>query len=238
MKKHLLTIASVAMIAGVVSFSSCKKDDATAPTITVTGGNAQTISLNSTWSAPSATAADDVDGDISSSITVGGDVVNPNLAGVYNVTYTVSDAAGNTSTETVAVTVQNDAAYLAGNYDVRDSVDIGLVFLYTMNINASTTVNNRIEFNTGVDAVTSSTVGYADYQNNTNIYATVTGTNVTLPSQTATGIGSAANESHTFNGNGSVWAPSVPSFIIVYNDMNNTNSTTANNCKQYYVVHQ
>lgn len=237
MKKHLLTIASVAMIAGVVSFSSCKKDDTTAPTITITGGNAQTISLNSTWASPTATAADDIDGDISTSITVNGaTTVNEDLVGTYNVTYTVSDAAGNTSTETLVVTVQNDAAYLAGNYNVRDSVDVLLIFSYTMNINASTTINNRIEFNTGVDATSSNTVGFADYQNNSNIYATISGTNVILPSQTATGIGSPP-ESHTFSGNGNVWAPSVPSFILVYNDLNNTNSSQANGCKQYY-VHQ
>jgi hypothetical protein len=236
MKKQLLTIASVAMIAGVISFSSCKKDDTTAPTITVTGGNAQAVSLNSTWSNPSATAADDVDGDISSSITVSG-TVDPNTAGVYTLTYTVADAAGNSATETVTVTVANDADYLGGTYNVRDSVSTSLVFLYTMNITTSSTVNDRINFNTGIDQVTSSTVGFADYQNNTNIYATVSGSTVTLPLQTANNIGS-PSENHSFIGNGNVWHPAAPvSFIIVYTDNNLTNSSTANGCIQYY-VHQ
>jgi hypothetical protein len=144
MKKHLLTIASVAMIAGVISFSSCKKDDTTAPSITVTGGNSQTASLNSTWSNPTATAADDVDGDLSASITVGGDVVNTNLAGDYDVTYTVSDAAGNTATETVTVTVANDAAFLGGVYNADDTCQQSSVSPYTMTWTASSTVNNKV----------------------------------------------------------------------------------------------
>src|ERR1700751_4162509 len=99
MKKQLIAIASVAMLAGVVTFSSCKKDDTTAPSLTIVGGNAQTQSLpatagNGTYVYPTATASDDVDGDISSSVTYTG-TVNPNLAGDYTLTYTVSDAAGN-----------------------------------------------------------------------------------------------------------------------------------------------
>ena len=109
MKKQLLTIASVAMIAGALSFSSCKKDDTTAPVITVAGGNSQSQSLpaaagNGTWSNPSATASDDVDGDISTNVTVSG-TVDANNAGTYTLTYTVSDAAGNTATQTVTVNI-------------------------------------------------------------------------------------------------------------------------------------
>ncbi len=140
------------MIAGVVSFSSCKKDDTTAPTITVSGGNAQNVSLNSTWSNPSATASDDVDGDVSTTITVGGDVVNPNITGIYNVTYTVSDAAGNTSTETVQVTVVNDASFLgnvsssgvptSANYAARDTCQVTAPFNYSPTVLVSSTTNN------------------------------------------------------------------------------------------------
>jgi hypothetical protein len=229
MKKHLLTIASVAMIAGVVSFSSCKKDDTTAPTITVAGGNAQTVSLQGTWSNPTATAADDVDGDISASITVGGDVVNTNLAGVYNVTYTVSDAAGNTATETVAVTVQNDAAAFAGTYPVHDSVPLLPAFNYNIVVTASNTINNRIHFANAAPALE----GFAYYENNNGIYAVVAGTSVnsivTLPSQTTGQIGT-DNHVHTFQGNGTVMAASPLKFSITYSDEDVTAGATATGC--------
>ena len=41
MKKQILTTLSLAIIAGVLSLTSCKTEDAGAPMITVTGGNNQ-----------------------------------------------------------------------------------------------------------------------------------------------------------------------------------------------------
>ncbi|MCF6294919.1 MAG: DUF5011 domain-containing protein, partial [Flavobacteriaceae bacterium] len=56
-----------------------------------------------------ATATDDVDGDITANIVIGGDTVNTNVAGTYVVTYNVSDAAGNAATEVIrTVTVNLD----------------------------------------------------------------------------------------------------------------------------------
>jgi hypothetical protein len=45
-----------------------------------------------------ATAADNVDGNISSRIVVAGDAVNVNVAGTYIITYNVKDAASNAAT--------------------------------------------------------------------------------------------------------------------------------------------
>lgn len=241
MKKQLIAIASVAMLAGVVTFSSCKKDDTTAPSLTITGGNAQSQSLpttagNGTYTYPTVTASDDVDGDLTTSVTYTG-TVDPNTKGDYTLVYSVSDAAGNTASETVVVSIVNDAEYIAGTYNVHDTVPFIAAFNYSMNITASTTENGKILFHTGTDFATSNTVGFADYQNNTNIYATVNGSTVTLPSQTAAAIGSPV-ESHTFQGNGTVTSMTTPvSFNITYSDVNNTTSTTANGCVQTY-VHQ
>src|ERR1044072_1472083 len=118
MKKQFIAIASVAMLAGVVTFSSCKKDDTTAPSLTITGGNAQSQSLpatagNGTYTYPTVTASDDVDGDLTSSVTYTG-TVDPNTKGTYTLTYTVSDAAGNTASEVVTVDIVNDAEYASG----------------------------------------------------------------------------------------------------------------------------
>ena len=74
--------------------------DGTAPVITVLGNNPETIELGNTYIDAGATAVDDVDGDLSGSLsTVNG--VNVNTVGVYTVTYDVSDAAGNAATQSV-----------------------------------------------------------------------------------------------------------------------------------------
>ena len=139
-----------------------------------------------------------------------------------------SDAAGNTATEILVVTIANDAADFNGVYNVHDSVPFLPAFLYTIKVTPSQTINNRIEFdyNTGV-------LGFAYYQNNGNIYATSTGTGigatVTLPFQIANTIGSPA-ENHDFQGNGTVLATSPFKFNITYTDHNISNSSTASGC--------
>jgi hypothetical protein len=155
MKKQLFSIASVAMIAGVVTFSSCAQEDVTAPVITVTGGNSQTQSLPATagagsWTNPVATANDDEDGEITS-ISVTG-TVDPNTAGAYTLTYTCSDAAGNTASEVVTVNIVNEAQFLDGDYNGDDTCTVFYVEPYPGVGNpppaviASTTVNNQFQF--------------------------------------------------------------------------------------------
>ena len=109
--KFAVAIAAVAFI-GV----SCTEDDITNPTITITGSAAVTIDLGDTYTDAGATANDDKDGDLTSQITVTDDI-DVNKVGVYEVVYTVSDEAGNTTTETRTVTVQ--ANRLAGSYNVH-----------------------------------------------------------------------------------------------------------------------
>ncbi|CAN5201855.1 hypothetical protein BH09BAC5_BH09BAC5_04820 [soil metagenome] len=198
MKKHLFTFASVAMIAGVLSFSSCKKDDTTAPSITVTGGNAQTISLNSTFANPSATASDDVDGDLSTSVSVTG-TVNPNLAGDYTLTYTVSDAAGNTATQAVVITVANDADFLAGTYAADDTCQVSWVSPYSMSWTASTTVNNQVTIN-----------NLSNFGSSYNITANRVASTLTFPTpQTIGTLGSFNSGNGTFTANGTTVSGSI-----------------------------
>ena len=73
--------------------------DAGAPVITLLGEPTINIKVGDTFTDPGATAEDDVDGDISDNIVVGGDTVDVNTAGTYIITYNVSDAAGNTATQ-------------------------------------------------------------------------------------------------------------------------------------------
>jgi competence protein ComEC len=68
--------------------------DTTPPVITLKGDNPVTVVVGSTYTDAGATATDNVDGDLTSSITVV-NIVNIATVGTYTVTYNVSDVAGN-----------------------------------------------------------------------------------------------------------------------------------------------
>lgn len=78
--------------------------DTVAPVITLTGAAVVTHSVGTAYSDAGASASDNVDGNISHLVQVSGSV-NTAKVGVYTLTYTVSDAAGNAATP-VTRTVQ------------------------------------------------------------------------------------------------------------------------------------
>lgn len=81
--------------------------DTTAPVISLNGDANVSVNLGNAYTDAGATATDDVDGDLTSSITVGGDTVNTDAAGTYVITYDVVDSKGNIATQvTRTVTVQ------------------------------------------------------------------------------------------------------------------------------------
>jgi hypothetical protein len=75
-----------------------------APTITLNGGAAMNILVGGTWSDPGAAATDAVDGDITGSITSSGSV-DTATAGIYTISYSVTNSAGVTGTASRVVTV-------------------------------------------------------------------------------------------------------------------------------------
>lgn len=75
--------------------------DSTAPIITLNGSATIDLNLGSTYTELGATATDNLDGDITANIVIGGDVFDENTAGTYLVTYNVSDSAGNAATELI-----------------------------------------------------------------------------------------------------------------------------------------
>ena len=85
-------------------FSVANGPDVTAPVISLSGGSSISVVLNSTFTDPGATAIDNQDGDVSSSIQVSGSV-NTSILGTYTLNYSVTDAAGNSATATRTVTV-------------------------------------------------------------------------------------------------------------------------------------
>jgi Metallo-peptidase family M12B Reprolysin-like/GEVED domain/Bacterial surface protein, Ig-like domain/MAM domain, meprin/A5/mu/Secretion system C-terminal sorting domain/Fibronectin type III domain len=84
--------------------------DTTAPVITLVGASTINLEQGDSYSDQGATATDNVDGNLTSSIVVGGDTVNTNVVGSYVITYNVSDAAGNAAVEvTRTVNVNQDS---------------------------------------------------------------------------------------------------------------------------------
>jgi len=88
------------------SFGNLGRGDAVPPVLTLTGEAATSVEAKTTYTDAGATAADNIDGDISRNITVSGSV-NMNSVGDYVLTYNVVDFAGNAAapiTRTVSVT--------------------------------------------------------------------------------------------------------------------------------------
>ncbi|APY08542.1 hypothetical protein BWZ20_09615 [Winogradskyella sp. J14-2] len=75
--------------------------DTEAPVITLNGSSIVNLELGDTYTELGATAIDNVDGDITGNIVVGGDTVDTNIVGSYVVTYNVSDTSGNAATEVI-----------------------------------------------------------------------------------------------------------------------------------------
>ncbi|WP_319380288.1 DUF1566 domain-containing protein [Thiomicrorhabdus sp.] len=102
--KLSLAVALFSSLSGCFDSSSSSSssppiNDVTPPVISLSGSNPYEIKVGSVYSDPGATATDDVDGNISLAIVIGGDSVDVNTVGSYTVTYDVSDAAGNAATQ-------------------------------------------------------------------------------------------------------------------------------------------
>ena len=76
-------------------------EDTTAPVITLTGANPQTVEVGGSYTELGATASDNYDGDISGSIVIDASTVNTSVVGSYSVTYDVTDSNGNAAVQVV-----------------------------------------------------------------------------------------------------------------------------------------
>ena len=80
--------------------------DTTLPTITLNGDSPVHLKVGETYTEPSATAADNYDGDLTALITTEG-TVNTATAGTYTITYSVSDSSKNATSTTRDIIVRN-----------------------------------------------------------------------------------------------------------------------------------
>ncbi|MEY8849392.1 immunoglobulin-like domain-containing protein [Psychroserpens sp. XS_ASV72] len=81
--------------------------DTEAPVITLNGTSTVNLNIGDTYTELGATATDNVDGNLTSSIVIGGDTVNTSIPDTYVVTYNVSDAAGNAASEVIRTVIVN-----------------------------------------------------------------------------------------------------------------------------------
>ena len=172
MKKIALGFASVILLAGVLTFSSCKESDITVPVITITNDDAAHNRVAqfsaAEYTDPGATVVDDVDKNLVATPT---GTVNMNAAGDYEIVYTATDGAGNIATATRTVTVDG-GLYNAGTYTVEDFTGSTPNGTYPETITASNITNNKIMF-----------TKFAFFVNGA-VYGTLSGTTITIPSQT------------------------------------------------------
>ncbi|PHR70071.1 MAG: peptidase S8 [Lutibacter sp.] len=90
--------------------------DTTAPVITLTGASTINLNVGDSYTDQGATATDNVDGNLTSSIVTTGSV-NTAVANTYTINYNVSDAAGNNATQvsrTVIVTAPSSGGCSGG----------------------------------------------------------------------------------------------------------------------------
>ena len=97
-----------------------------APVVTLIGDASISLTQGDTYAEQGATASDTEDGDISSAIVIGGDTVDTNTPGTYAVTYTVTDADGNTTVATRNVEVNAPGACDADETQSVSAADLNV----------------------------------------------------------------------------------------------------------------
>lgn len=219
--KHYKIFLSFMLVGGLLG---CNKEDTTAPIITIIGDDPLNHEMRKGYNDPGATAVDDEDGDLTSSIATNLSEIDIDLPGTYMIYYSVSDAAGNIATEDRELNVYATPAALAANYNVVDSASVGsqvTVFSYPQSISVGPANSNKIIFSK-----------FGDYSNANSIYAIVSqdGT-ITIPLQNALNIGSGL-EDHDFSGTGRVLKNGI---YIEYTDKNNSSVPVSTaTCKAYF----
>lgn len=214
MKKNILSLTAIALIASAAIFTGCKKDDTTEPVVTITGGDQQ-LPLQGSYTELGATAEDDKDGVITATAS-GVENINFNLTGTYVITYTATDAAGNVGTATRNVIVYNSlstsiASVWTGTYTNVSEIDALGPYTYAnpVIIALSNTLNNAVTINR-----------LGDFTNNM-VNMVVTASSGTIPTQIVNNVGSGANTCDVHNrqtSNGVASVSSSTQFTLTYDD--------------------
>jgi len=190
MKKISLSIAALAVVLAV-TFTSCKKDDASNPVVSITGNGSIELPLGGPWVDPGATATDDNDGAITPTVT---GTVDVEKVGEYTITYKAIDEAGNEGTATRTVKVKADA--LAGTYASVIHFADNTTDNYNPTVTASSSNYNKVFV-----------ANFGNYQGTYTLTATVSGNTLTFDNFTSTGspVIKITNATGTFAKSGSLY---------------------------------
>lgn len=217
-----MILASAVFVAGIIAISGCKKEDTTPPVITLKGNSSMPIPLNTATSDPGATASDDKDGDLTSKITSTWSSTNPNVnkKGTYTITYTVNDAAGNTTTATRTVNVVNDAEAFVGTYaNSVDSCVTTPASSFTATVTSSDSINKLVKI-----------ANFGAFGNSIKVFATISGTTITVATNQSLG-GNAYIQNVYTPPTGVISSTAPTEFRIKYQWTDGTNSDV---CNTYY----
>ena len=170
LNKHLLAIFFQLLF--ILIISSCSKDDTTAPVIKLIGSSVDVVPYKSVsaYVDPGVTATDETDGDITTNVVDSGSV-DVNTIGTYYLKYSITDKAGNTSSIKRVVIVDATSLFV-GTFNHIDVINGITSPTLIDTLSASSTTRNKIIFKR-----------FSGFSN-AAIFATLQGTNVTIPSQT------------------------------------------------------
>ncbi len=208
--KHSKIILVALAFAGSV-LTSCKKDDVSAPSITLYGDKTITLELHQPYTEAGATADDSKDGNLTSQIVTSG-APDVNNAGIYTINYSVSDKAGNSGENSRTVIVKHSPSTIAGTYAVKDSCgnsSTSYVEIVTVNGDAKLKVTR-----------------FANYDNAV-VYFNISGetnSSIDVPEQT-TILSGTPPANRIFKGSGSI-ASNGKKFTITYTETTNNTVTT------------
>ncbi len=138
--------------------------DTIAPVITLTGTNIM-MEVGEDFSEPGFSATDNVDGDITGDVTIGGNL-NTNIVGIYTVTYDVSDTSSNVAVQKArSVEVRDTTAPVIALTGSITSVGVGQTYVepgYSANdnVDGNLTANVNVGGNLNISIVGTYTVTY------------------------------------------------------------------------------
>ena len=135
--------------------------DQNIPVITLVGDDVIDLTIGDSYTELGATAIDNVDGDISASIIIGGDIVDTTTPGTYVVTYNISDSNGNEAIEVIR-TVNVNPDVTAPVIELNGSTEISLMIgdVYTeQGATCTDNVDSDCVVVVGGDAVDTTTPG-------------------------------------------------------------------------------
>ena len=136
--------------------------DGTAPELTLLGDNPLFLEVGNSYDEPGATAIDEVDGDLSGSIVISGSV-DSGTEGTYELTYQVSDQAGNaapilTRTVEVMATAQSYSLIATNSMEIRSRAKVHSGFVGVLGYGTRPLLGGRAELAMGTRAMTAAGV--------------------------------------------------------------------------------